>query len=94
LWPNEMRDVTFEKAMEFAVKVNPKMMTSHAPTRYQSLTLFNNLRNQFDINQGYWTMEKTKSGDAAFVQDFYGGSQDDYHIDCEWSVRAVSEIPL
>ena len=66
LWPNEMRDVTFEKAMEFAVKVNPKMMTSHAPTRHQSITLFNNLRDQFDINQGYWTMEKTESGEAAF----------------------------
>ena len=93
LWPDELKDANFEEAMEFASQVNPDM-DSHAPTRHQAQTLFNNLSAQFDINQGYWTMEKTKSGDAAFVQFLDDGIQINYQLDVEWSVRGVSEIPI
>lgn len=93
LWPGGLKEATFEAAMEWAVKVNPDM-DSHAPTRHQALTLFNNLRDQFNPNPWYWTMEKTKSGDAACVQTFLYGDQHYHNIDTGWPVRAVSEIPL
>jgi hypothetical protein len=94
LWDDApKKSMKYEAAVEHAEKVNPEM-NSHLPTRYQGITLFDRLRDQFDIDYWHWLLTKTKDGKAAFYQNFdYGGQLNDY-LSAEGRVRAVSEIPL
>ena len=94
LWPDDKnKGMNYDKAVEFAEAVNPDM-NSHIPTRHQSITLFERLQDKFSNNYYHWTLTKTKSGDAAFVQVFTSGSQINTLLSAECRVRAVSEIPL
>ena len=87
------KGMAYEKAVEYAEGVNPEM-DSHIPTRHQSITLFERLRDQFDKDWVHWTLTKTKDGKTAFFQHFDYGSQDYYLLSAECRVRAVSEIQL
>ena len=87
------KKLDYKDANEWANKVNPEM-DSHAPTRMQSITLFNNLQDEFNKDDWYWTMEKTKSGECAFVQIFGNGYQFTSYLYGTCRVRAVSEIQL
>lgn len=94
LWPDKSgKGLSYDKAVEFAESVNPAML-SHIPTRHQSITLFERLRDQFDQDYWHWTLTKTKSGKAAFYQGFLDGYQSYHYLSAECRVRAVSEIPL
>jgi hypothetical protein len=94
LWLDDpKKSMRHEKAIEYAEKVKPEM-NSHLPTRHQSITLFERLRDQFEIDYWHWTLTKTKDGKAAFDQDFPNGNQDYLNLSSEGRVRAVSEIPL
>ena len=94
LWPDDKKEgMPYEKAVKFAESVNPGM-NSHIPTRHQSVTLFERLRDQFSDDYYHWTLTKTKSGNTAFIQSFLNGFQDYYDLSSERRVRAVSEIPL
>jgi hypothetical protein len=85
--------VDYDTAVKHAEQVNPSM-GSHLPTRYQSIDLFERLADRFDKDRWHWTLTKTPSGKAAFVQRFTGGYQDFIGLSAECRVRAVSEIPL
>jgi hypothetical protein len=85
--------VNYDAAVAHAETVNPET-GSHLPTRHQYITLFDNLQSRFDQDHWHWTLTKTKSGKAAFCQDFYYGGQDGDDLSAECRVRAVSEIPL
>lgn len=87
------KGMAYEKAVEYAEGVNPEM-NSHIPTRHQSITLFERLRDQFNTDYYHWTLTKTKDGDTAFYQGFYDGYQDIIRLSAECRGRAVSEIPL
>ncbi len=94
LWEDDpKRSMEYDDAVKHAESVNPAMQ-SHLPTRHQSITLFERLQDQFDQERYHWTLTKTKSGKAAFSQNFDDGNQyyDDLSAECR--VRAVSEIPL
>lgn len=94
LWPDDSKkSMNYHNAVEFAEAVNPDM-SSHIPTRHQSMTLYDRLQDHFSNNDGCWTLTKTKSGNAAFIQYFYYGFQLNYDLSSEWRVRAVSEIPI
>jgi len=94
LWPSyEKEGMDYEKAVKWAESVNPDM-NSHIPTRHQSITLFERVRDQIDTDYWYWTPTKTAGGNAAFGQYFVSGSQDNCNLSWEGRVRAVSEIPL
>ena len=94
LWPDDKKEgMPYEKAVKFAESVNPGM-NSHIPTRHQSVTLFERLRDQFNDDHYHWTLTKTKSGNTAFFQDFGRGIQLSGSLSYEYRVRAVSEIPL
>ena len=87
------KGMAYEEAVEYAEGVNPEM-NSHIPTRHQSITLFERLRDQFNTGYYHWTLTKTKDGKAAFYQYFLSGYQLDSNLSAECRVRAVSEIPL
>lgn len=94
LWNSDTdKDMEYDAAVKHAEAVNPEM-ASHLPTRHQSITLFENLQDQFNQDCYYWTLTKTKSGKAAFGQHFYYGSQSYSYLSAELRARAVSEIPL
>ena len=94
LWPSyEKEGMDYEKAVKWAESVNPDM-NSHIPTRHQSITLFERVRDQIDTDYWHWTLTKTASRNAAFDQNFYSGYQFIIHLSWEGRVRAVSEIPL
>ena len=93
LWPDDKnKGMAYDKAVEFAEAINPDM-NSHIPTRHQSITLFERLQDKFNNDYYHWTLTKTKSGNAAFGQDFGDGNQGSL-LSAECRVRAVSEIPL
>ena len=85
--------MNYADAVAYAESVNPGM-ESHLPTRHQSIALFDHLRDRFNQGDYHWTLTKTKSGNTAFIQDFFGGFQDNGYLYNECRVRAVSEIPL
>ncbi len=87
------KSMTYADAVEAAEKINPAM-ESHLPTRHQSLDLFERLQDRFNQDYWHWTLDKTKSGKAAFVQGFTNGNQGTSLLSSECRVRAVSEIPL
>jgi hypothetical protein len=94
LWIDDpKRGMKYDKAVKHAEGINPEMH-SHLPTRHQSITLFERLRDQFELDYYHWTLTKTKDGDAAFIQDFSYGGQSLNYLSAECRVRAVSEIPL
>ena len=94
LWPDYPNNgMSYDKAVQFAEGVNPDM-GSHLPTRHQSITLFERLRDHFNKDYYHWTLTKTESGKAAFYQYFYNGNQYGCDLSAEGRVRAVSEIPL
>jgi hypothetical protein len=94
LWPDDPTErMNHEKAVKHAEGVKPDM-ESHLPTRHQSITLFDRLRDRFNQDYYHWTLTKTKSGNAACIQDFNDGSQGNDDLSSECRVRAVSEIPL
>jgi hypothetical protein len=87
------KGMEYEAAVKHAEAVNTSM-ASHLPTRHQAITLFENLQDSFNKDYYHWTLTKTKSGNAAFVQFFYGGGQGYGNLSAECRVRSVSEIPL
>ena len=80
-------------AVKHAEQVN-RAMNSHLPTRHQGITLFERLQDRFNRDYYHWTLTKTKSGNAAFIQYFSHGTQLILNLSAECRVRAVSEIPL
>lgn len=95
LWDDAVSAIScgYDMAVKHAEEVSPDM-GSHLPTRAQSIALFERLADRFDQNRWHWTLTKTLSGKAAFVQYFYGGDQSHFLLSAECRVHAVSEIPL
>lgn len=94
LWDSDTdKAMDHDDAVKHAEAVNPAM-ASHMPTRHQAITLFDNLQDRFNRDYWYWTLTKTKSGKAAFIQSFSNGNQYSNDLSSECRVRAVSEIPL
>ena len=94
LWnENPKENLEYDAAVTKAESIHPET-GSHLPTRHQSITLFDNLQDHFERDYWHWTLTKTKSGKAAFYQDFSLGLQDGLGLSYEARVRAVSEIPL
>jgi hypothetical protein len=94
VWPDTFKErVNHEQAIKKAEEIAPDW-NSHLPTRYQGITLFTNLRDEFDKDCYHWLLEKTKDGKGAFVQNFAYGYQYWDYLDGDDRVRAVSEIPL
>ena len=94
LWNTAPEDgMSHDKAVAWAEGVNPDM-SSHLPTRHQSITLFDRVRDRLNIDYWHWTLTKTKDGKAAFRQIFGYGDQHYGDLSWEGRVRAVSEIPL
>jgi hypothetical protein len=94
LWPDDHKNgMDYEDAVKFADGVNPDL-NSHLPTRHQSITLFERIQDNFNKDYYHWTLTKTKSRKAAFLQDFNYGDQSSNNLSAECRVRAVSEISL
>ena len=94
LWVEDaMECMKYDKAVKWAENVNPEL-SSHIPTRHQSITLFERLRDHHDTDYWHWTLTKTMDGKAAFGQHFYCGDQNLSYLSSDGRVRAVSEIPL
>lgn len=94
LWDEDYNTaMDHEDAVKHAEHVNPEMK-SHLPTRHQSIDLFERLADRFDKYAWYWTLTLTRSGKAAFLQNFGIGTQSFNYLSAECGVRAVSEIPL
>jgi hypothetical protein len=94
LWDEDYNTaMDHEDAVKHAEHVNPEMK-SHLPTRHQSIDLFERLADRFDNYAWYWTLTLTRSGKAAFLQNFGIGTQSFNDLSAECGVRAVSEIPL
>lgn len=94
VWPDTFKErVSHEQAIKKAEEIAPNW-NSHLPTRYQGITLFTNLQDEFDKDYYHWTLDKTKDGKAAFVQYFADGYQSWIDLVTSNRVRAVSEIPL
>ena len=85
--------VDYDTAVKHAEEVNPSM-SSHLPTRHQSIDLYERLADRFDKDRWHWTLTKKPNGKSAFIQDFGNGGQHYNHLSAECRVRAVSEIPL
>jgi hypothetical protein len=94
LWLNDAKKgMDYDDGVKWAEQVSHET-NSHIPTRHQSITLFERLRDHFNTDYWHWTLTKTSDGKAAFCQDFYGGFQSYDGLSAEGRVRAVSEIPL
>ena len=94
LWDSDTDNaMDHDDAVKHAEAVNPAM-ASHLPTRHQAITLFDNLQDRFNWDYWHWTLTKTNSGKAAFIQYFDFGIQATHDLSAECRVRAVSEIPL
>lgn len=62
------------------------------PTRVESAVLFANLKGEFE-ESWHWTNEEL-SDSLAFVQYFYGGTQDLYGKNYKFCAGAVRRFPL
>jgi len=75
LWDSDTdQSMEYDDAVKHAEAVNPAM-ASRLPTRHQAITLFENLQDRFNQDYYHWTITKTKSGKAAFLQYFDSGLQ-------------------
>lgn len=65
------------------------------PTRFESALLYANLRDQFDLDEWYWTGTVHESSPSyAWIQHFGLGSQSLSHQLYEFRARAVSRFPI
>ena len=65
------------------------------PTRFESALLYANLRDQFDLNEWYWTGTVYESSPSyAWLQLFDYGLQLGNRQSLEFRARAVSRFPI
>ena len=87
LLPGESVDVDWESAGAFATSIDGDL-----PTRAEQALLYANLKDQFEP-RWYWSSEQAGPS-LAWLQDFYGGSQDNYYRSFEGRARAVRRLPI
>lgn len=93
LLPGQADDITWDKAMEWAVKQGGEYVAS-LPTRREMSLLFANLKEEFE-ERAYWSCEvqESESG-CAWSQGFHRGTQNDIHESYEFRARAVRRLPI
>lgn len=89
LLPGDNDDATLEAQIEWA-----KSIGGDIPTHVEQSMLWAGHRDQFK-NYLYWSNETHHESDKlAWCQDFYDGTQYDYHKGHELRARAVRRLPI
>lgn len=82
-------EMPWAKARDWA-----KSKGGNLPSRYDALTLWQNVPREFK-KEAYWTSEEYAGyADYAWLQNFYYGNQDGYHKSSGFRCRAVRRVPL
>lgn len=84
------KDLKWQEAIDWAKSVGGEL-----PTRVESALLYANARDKINDDYWYWTATQYAGYESsAWLQDFYGGSQDGDRKDYHLRARAVRRVPV